>query len=240
MAIASTGPLSLAALAAEFGGTGPLRLSDFYRGAGRVPAVGTPNVGIPASGALSLADFRGGAKSTSVTYEVIGAGAAGGFGVDDGTSSGRGADGGASSISGIGISTINAPGGIGGLNGQAPRSGNNGAASAYGPGGVGGGLNAAGSAAPAASRGAGGGGGGGDNGGTYDSGGAGGYGGGAGTRKAATITVDYGTLVAVVIGLKGAAIASGYRGGNGADGYAKLTWDGKSQAFTATGTQTIN
>ena len=50
MAVASSGALSLSALAAEFGGAGPISLSAFYRGAGRVPAVGAAAASIQAWG----------------------------------------------------------------------------------------------------------------------------------------------------------------------------------------------
>jgi hypothetical protein len=129
---------------------------------------------------------------------------------------------------------------LGGINGQAPRSGNNGAGTPYGAGGAGGGLKAAGVAAPAASFGAGGGGGGGDNGSTYDAGGAGGFGGAAGTRRTGTISIGYGTPVVINIGARGLGAVAGFRGANGAAGYARLTWDGKSAAFTSSGSAAIN
>jgi hypothetical protein len=122
MAVASSGALSLSALAEEFGGTGPISLSALYRGAGRVPAVGAPNIGIPASGALRFSVFRGSARTTQVGYEMIGGGGGGGYGVADGTAGGRAGDGGTTVVAPAGLAAISAAGGLGGLHGQAPRS----------------------------------------------------------------------------------------------------------------------
>lgn len=240
MAVAATGALSFSAIAAEFGGAGPLRMSDFYRGAGPVPAVGAPNLGIPTTGSISFADFRGGAKSVVVSYEMIGGGGGGGFGVGDGGSSGRGPSGGASSLSANGATFASAAGGLGGLNGQVGIQGEAGQGSAYGPGGPRGGANSAGGAAPASSYGAGGGGGGGDDGDTYDSSGNGGGGGQAGTRVTGTVTLNYGTTVLATIGARGLGAAAGYPGGPGAAGFSRLVWDDKSASFTASGSRVIN
>jgi hypothetical protein len=126
------------------------------------------------------------------------------------------------------------------LNGQAPRSGNNGEGTAYGPGGTGGNVNAAGSSAPISSYGAGGGGGGGDNPSTYDSSGAGGFGGSAGTLRLGSIEVVYGSVLTVNIGARGHGSTAGYRGGDGAAGYARLTWDEKAASFTASGSVIVD
>lgn len=240
MVLSASGALAISEISTEFGGTAELALSAYYRGAGRVPSVGSPNLGIPTSGAISFSAFRGSARTTVVEYEMIGGGGGGGHGVDDGTSSGRAESGGATNITVAGRSAVSAAGGLGGLNGQAPRSGNNGAGTVYGPGGIGGSVNAPGSAAAASSYGAGGGGGGGDNPSTYDSSGAGGFGGAAGTRRTGSITADYGAQVDVTIGTRGAGATAGYRGGDGAPGYARLAWDGKSAVFTSSGSTMIN
>ena len=241
MAVASTGALSLSALAAEFGGTGAISLGAFYRGAGRVPAVGAPNVGIPASGALAISKFRGAALRTNVSYEAIGGGGGGGYGLEDGSGSGRAGSGGNTVLApSAGASVITAPGALGGLNGQSGTSGGAGASSAYGPGGAGVGPGIAGVSAPATSYGAGGGGAGGDSPSTYDSSGAGGVGGNAAARITGTISLVYGSTVAVTIGLGGLGASASRRGGDGARGYARLTWDGKAAAFTASGSATIN
>jgi hypothetical protein len=235
-----SGALSLSSIAAEFGGDAELLLSAFYRGAGRVPAVGSPNRGIPANGAISFSAFRGGALTAVVEYEMIGGGGGGGHGVGDGTASGRADSGGATAITSAVRHLVSAAGGLGGLNGQAPRSGNDGEATVYGLGGAGGNINSAGGAALISSYGAGGGGGGGDNPSTYDSSGAGGFGGSAGTRRIGSIEVVYGAVLIVSIGARGLGSTAGYRGGDGAAGYARLTWDEKAASFTASGTVVID
>ena len=240
MAVAVSGALPLSNIAAEFGGTGEIPLSAFYRGAGRVPAAGAPNLRIPANGTISFSAFRGGARVAVVDYEIIAAGGGGGHGVGDGTALGRAGPGGATTITSAGKQLVSVAGGLGGLNGQAPRSGNNGEATVYGPGGAGGNVNSAGGVAPSSSYGAGGGGGGGDNPSTYDSSGAGGFGGSAGTRRIGSIEVNYGTLLTVSIGARGLGSTTGYRGGDGAAGFARLTWDEKTASFTASGSAVID
>lgn len=240
MAVVVSGALPLSSIAAEFGGTGVLPLSAFYRGAGRVPAVGSPNWGIPANGAISFSAFRGGAMTAVVEYEMIGGGGGGGHGVGDGTASGRADSGGATAITSAVRQLVSAAGGLGGLNGQAPRSGNDGEATVYGPGGAGGNVNSAGGAASISSYGAGGGGGGGDNPSTYDSSGAGGFGGSAGTRRIGTLELVYGDVLTVSIGSGGRGSIAGYRGGDGAAGYARLTWDEKAASFTASGSVVVD
>lgn len=126
------------------------------------------------------------------------------------------------------------------LNGQAPRSGNSGEATVYGPGGTGGNVNAAGGAAPRSSYGAGGGGGGGDKPSTYDSSGAGGFGGSAGTRRIGSLEVVYGDVLAVSVGARGLGSTGGYHGGDGAAGYARLAWDEKAASFTASGSVVVD
>lgn len=240
MAVVVSGALSLSSIAAEFGGDAELPLSAFYRGAGRVPAAGSPNRDIPASGAISFSTFRGSARMTIVDYEIIGGGGGGGHGVGDGTASGRADSGGATAITSVGKQLVSAAGGLGGLNGQAPRSGNNGEGTAHGPGGGGGNVNSSGGAAPGSSYGAGGGGGGGDNPSTYDSSGAGGFGGSAGTRRIGSLEVVYGDVLTVSIGAGGLGSIAGYRGGDGAAGYAHLTWDEKAASFTASGSVVVD
>lgn len=240
MAVVVSGALPLSSIAAEFGGTGVLLLSAFYRGAGRVPAAGAPNLRIPANGTISFSEFRGGARTAVVGLEIVGGGGGGGHGVGDGTASGRAGSGGSTTITLAGNQLVSAAGGLGGLNGQAPRSGNNGEGTAYGPGGMGGSVNAAGGSAPISSHGAGGGGGGGDNPSTYDSSGAGGFGGSAGTRRIGSLEVVYGTVATVSIGARGLGSTAGYHGGDGAAGYARLTWDAKVASFTVSGSVAID
>ena len=123
---------------------------------------------------------------------------------------------------------------------QAPSSGNIGEGTVCGPGGTGGNVNSSGGTAPSSSHGAGGGGGGGDNPSTYDSSGAGGFGGAAGTRRTGSIQVVYGAMLTVSIGAGGSGSVAGYRGGDGAAGYAHLTWDEKAASFTASGSVVVD
>lgn len=56
MAIPASGPISLSMIQAEFGGTDPISLSEYYRGGAYV---GSHNTGIPTSGPIKLSDFYG-------------------------------------------------------------------------------------------------------------------------------------------------------------------------------------
>lgn len=58
MTIKSSGPLSMAEIAAEFGGGNPLYLSQFYRGGGRVPDIGQ-NGAISTGGSINIGMFYG-------------------------------------------------------------------------------------------------------------------------------------------------------------------------------------
>lgn len=62
MAVKSSGPISMQDLAAEFGGSAPYTMSQFYRGAGRVPTGPTANNGISTSGAITMSGFYGSVK----------------------------------------------------------------------------------------------------------------------------------------------------------------------------------
>lgn len=243
MAIPASGPVTLAALQAEYGGTDPISLNEYYRGGLHVP-IGAGTVTIPSSGAISFENFRGTSKTATVTYAIIGGGGGGGAGRDDDQGAGYGlyaTSGGASSIAGNNIQTITAPGGSGGFSFafvfSAPPS--NGQSTTYGPGGAGGATQQVGQSAPSTSYGAGGGGGGGDNPQTYDSSGNRGQGGFAGTLLTGTVQVIYGTTLTVTIGGKGLGHVFEYIGGNGAAGYCQLTWDGNTSIFTSNGTVTI-
>lgn len=59
MALPLSGLITLAMVAAEFGGSPPYSLSQFYRGGGRVTA---NNTNVPASGPISLSNFYGAIK----------------------------------------------------------------------------------------------------------------------------------------------------------------------------------
>jgi hypothetical protein len=244
MSIPLTGPVTLAQLQIEFGGTDPVSLDEYYRGGAFVPNT-TRNASIPTSGAISLEEFRGSSKTATVTYAIIGGGGGGGAGRDDDGGAGYGlyaTSGGNSSISGTGVQTITAAGGSGGFSFafvfSAPPSA--GESTIYGPGGAGGATQQFGQSAPSTSYGAAGGGGGGDNPQTFDSSGNRGQGGFAGTYLTGTVEVVYGTELTVAIGAQGLGHVFEYRGGNGAAGYCQLSWDGNTSTFTSSGTVTIN
>jgi hypothetical protein len=241
MSIPLTGPVTLAQLQIEFGGTDPVSMNEYYRGGDFVPNT-TRNASIPTSGAINLEQFLGSSKTATVTYAIIGGGGAGGFGVGDDGEANRGTfgvSGGNSSISGSGVQTITAAGGAGGQNcgGQRGTVGTAGGSTFYGAGGAGGALNSNGFAA--GSYGAGGGGGGGDRGSTYDSGGCSGFGGGAGTYLTGSVEIVYGTVLSISIGAGGPTNAIGYFGGAGAAGYCVISWDGNTSTFTSSGTVTL-
>jgi len=58
MALPSSGTLTIADIAGEFGGSAPHALSEYYRGGSLVPNV-SQNNGVPTSGAISISDFYG-------------------------------------------------------------------------------------------------------------------------------------------------------------------------------------
>jgi hypothetical protein len=59
MALQTSGSISLDDIQAEFGGSNPISLSEYYRGGAYVPDTAA-NSGIPTSGTISLDDFYGG------------------------------------------------------------------------------------------------------------------------------------------------------------------------------------
>lgn len=241
MPLPASGPISLSQLQTEFGGINPISLSEYYRSGANVPN-GAQNFGVPTSGAIRTSNFRSTSKTVVVTYEIIGGGGAGGYGLEDGSGSGRGGSGGNSSITGPSIN-ITAVGAIGGLNGGvsfADGPSRTGQSSFYGAGGTGGGNGFGGGAAPASNYGAGGGGAGGDSPNTYDSSGNAGGGGSAGTRLNGTFTVVYGTQVTATIGAGGTPTPAGvYRGGAGAPGFCRISYDGVTLNITSTQAVTI-
>lgn len=247
MAVTSNNTVSLSAIRNEFkASSGQVSMSQLNRGGGYVPLGGSRNTAIPTTDKnLSFSKYRNTAKYVVVTYEIIGGGGGGGFGVNDYGESYRGTYGGSGGASTLAsqAGTISAAGGSGGENcgGARGSRGHAGASSDYGSGGAGGSYRASGSAAPSASYGAGGGGGGGDQSSTWDRSGCSGKGGNAGTRKTGTITVSYDSTVSLTIGSKGNGDTRGYSGANGAGGYAKFTWDGKSNFRTSgSASYTIN
>lgn len=237
MALQSSGPISNSNVQGEFGGSNPVSLSEYYNAAS----------GVPASGPISLSDFYGTSNVVTFTYELIGGGGGGGHGFDGGANGSPAPNGGTSSISGSGFSTVSASGGTGGRSGYFHPATNtaekDGDASVYGPGGARGPNTdpGYGSDAPSSSYGAGGGGGGGDlpnN--KFDSTGFTGEGGGASTRVTGSHTVTSGTTISITIGSGGAGAFHGsYAGGDGAAGYATITFNGATTSFTSSGTITI-
>jgi len=243
MAIQSTGLITLQDIEDEFGGTGSVSLSEYYRNGAYVTS---NNTSVPNSGAaISLSNFYGAVNGLLVEYEIIGGGGGGGYGQANyqTTNGSRGGTGGTSSISGSGFSTRSSTGGIGGLNGpvQSQPQGVAGAASVYGSGGAAVGDKTHGNDAPSASYGAGGGGGGGDNAGTYGTDGAGGKGGAASSRITGNVgIIPVGTTISVVVGSGGSGGTPNYTGGDGANGYVRIRKDGGSwTAFTSSGSYTV-
>ena len=64
MTLPSSGTITIAQIAAEFGGDAPHSLSEYYRGGGLVP---TNNTNVPTSGTIALSDFYGAVNQISVT-----------------------------------------------------------------------------------------------------------------------------------------------------------------------------
>lgn len=64
MAIPTSGPVSFGDLRNEFGGSGPVYFSQFYRNGGLVPNTPT-NGNVPASGQISLASMRGASSAVN-------------------------------------------------------------------------------------------------------------------------------------------------------------------------------
>lgn len=73
MTLPSSGPLSLADIQTEFGGSNPISLSEYYAGGAYVPA-GTSgtNGPVPSSGTISISNFYGTSKLVlSVTADNV-------------------------------------------------------------------------------------------------------------------------------------------------------------------------
>ena len=246
MAITSNAEVTLSALRLEFKGStsGSVSMSQLNRGGGHVPLGGARNATIPATDSnLSFSKYRNTSKTVVVSYEIIGAGGAGGYGVGNGGTRGTYAPSGGSTTIVSTAGTITGAGGAGGENmgGGKGTHGTDGASSVYGAGGAGGGENQHGGDALTIAYGAAGGGGGGDDGDTYDEGGRSGFGGGAATRETGSVTVNYSTSISLSAGAGGIGPTTSYDGGDGAGGYAKITWDSKSRArMLGSASYTIN
>lgn len=60
MALPASGPLSMADIQGEFGGSNPISLSEYYAGGGLVPSGTTGTYGaVPSSGEISIRNFYG-------------------------------------------------------------------------------------------------------------------------------------------------------------------------------------
>lgn len=66
MTLQASGAISLQDIAAEFGGSAPHSLTEYYRGGSLVPNTAA-NSGIPTSGAISLEDFYGASAQSGPT-----------------------------------------------------------------------------------------------------------------------------------------------------------------------------
>jgi hypothetical protein len=75
MALPASGPLSLADIQGEFGGSNPISLSEYYAGGGLVPPGTTGTYGaVPTSGTISIQNFYG---TTKVAFSPDGGTTAG-------------------------------------------------------------------------------------------------------------------------------------------------------------------
>jgi len=240
MAIQNTGVIKFSQIQGEFGGTHPIKASEYYRNGAYVTS---NNTEVGTSGRIDLSDYYGSQRGLTLVYEIIGGGGAGGGGVDDRSGSGYGQSGQASSLNGSagGLSiSVTSAGGAGGANGAISRlEFHGGEASYYGPGGAGGNNQASGGNAPASSHGSGGGGGGGDAPGTFDRSGNAGIGGSASDRVTGEALLVPGTQVTVVIGAGGPRNTYGYDGGAGASGYARLQVGNTVSEYPNAGTYTF-
>jgi len=69
MALQTSGAISLLDLKNEFGGSNPVRLSDYYRGGSIVPDIFN-NQDVPTSGTIKISDFYGASAVTTETLSV--------------------------------------------------------------------------------------------------------------------------------------------------------------------------
>lgn len=244
MPLPSTGPLGLSQIQSEFEGANPIGIDEYYRGGAYVPDAPI-NATIPTSGTVAFSNYRSTSKYALITYQLIGGGGAGGYGVEDGGGSGTGGAGTLSRIVATNTRTgsvnIPATGGNGGRNAAisyANYTDRPGKASFFGAGGAAANNGFPGGAAPVTSYGAGGGGAGGDSPNTYDSSGNAGEGGFAGQFVTGTITIAYGQSIVMTIGTGGLGVG-GRPGGRGANGVCRLIYDGKTLDFTTNTTYIV-
>lgn len=69
MTLPTSGPLTLANIQTEFGGTAPVGLNEYYRGGAFVP-VSNNTISIPTSGPISINDFYGASKRINVPLNI--------------------------------------------------------------------------------------------------------------------------------------------------------------------------
>lgn len=240
MAISATGSVSLQDVEDEYGGTGDISLSEYYR-SNTYGTVSGNNTNIPQSGEIKLSQFRGSEQRAYIQYYILGAGGGGGYGVADGGGSGKAADGGDSTITMNGI-TYTATGGEGGGNGAVDRlsgeqAGHNAniADGYYKDFGSSGGVTANNSSASAGTGYvAGGSGGGGDASGTYDRSGLAGEGGNAGEQISGTAYVAIGQSITYSLGSGGAGSSGDTYGADGRGGAVVIIKNGTEVVYTGT------
>lgn len=238
MAISATGSVSLQDVEDEFGGTGAVALSEYYR-SNTYGTVSGNNTAVPQSGQIKLSQFRGTEKKRYVTYYLCGAGGGGGYGVDNGGASGEAPDGGDSTIT-INGSTFTALGGDGGGHGEVSRLSQvwfdaNIADGYFKDFGSSGGKTSNRSAASAGTGFvAGGSGGGGDSPDEYDSSGKAGEGGRAGEQITGNAFVSIGATISYSLGSGGAGGDGEYDGAAGRGGAVVLIKDGTEVVYTGT------
>ena len=247
MAISATGSVSLQDVEDEFGGSGTISLSEYYR-SNTYGTVSGNNTTVPQSGQIKLSQFRGTEKKAYITYYLCGAGGGGGYGVGDGGGSGSASDGGNSTIT-LNGTTYTANGGDGGLNGRTDRlsgeqAGHNanisdGYYKDFGSSGGSTGNNT--SASAGSGYVAGGSGGGGDAPSFYDRSGAAGEGGDAGEQITGTVYASIGSSISYSLGSGGAGSQSGSTyGANGRGGAVVIIKDGTEVVYTGTsGSHTV-
>lgn len=91
MPIKTSGSLTISDIVAEFGGTAPYDIGDYYRGGGVVPNKNI-NSQIPLAGSgqpIKFSQFYGASKIIEMSYSLWGGGGAGGQGFEDGVGSGQ-------------------------------------------------------------------------------------------------------------------------------------------------------
>lgn len=71
MPLPSSGPLTLADIQGEFGGSNPISLSEYYAGGGLVPPGTTGTYGaVPSSGTISIQNFYGTSNAAPLSISI--------------------------------------------------------------------------------------------------------------------------------------------------------------------------